>query len=176
MRDVYKIGRTLGTGGMLCIVVPATCLSAYESVPGGVPCVTNPFSEMRLRETSILCVSCTQRSSVVHVTFNAGFAVVKLGVDKVSGEEFAIKIMALPEVGRQISDNENTREDIFKEIDILVGMEHENVIFMKEYFEENNKVRVYHSSSLTESFSWFLQPAIFKVKRTKSATSFRYTW
>ena len=48
--------------------------------------------------------------------------------------------MALPEVGRQTGDNENTREDIFKEIDILVGMEHENVIFMKEYYEENNKV------------------------------------
>ena len=65
---------------------------------------------------------------------------VKLGTDRTTGEEFAIKIMALPEVGRQTGDNENTREDIFKEIDILVGMEHENVIFMKEYFEENNKV------------------------------------
>lgn len=65
---------------------------------------------------------------------------VKLGTNKSTGEEFAIKIMALPEVGRQTSDNENTREDIFKEIDILVGMEHENVIYMKEYFEENNKV------------------------------------
>jgi len=32
------------------------------------------------------------------------------------------------------------REDIFKEIDILVGMNHENVIFLKEYFEEGNKV------------------------------------
>lgn len=72
--------------------------------------------------------------------YSAGFAVVKLGTDKNTGEEFAIKIMALPEVGRQTSDNENTREDIFKEIDILVGMEHENVIYMKEYFEENNKV------------------------------------
>ena len=65
---------------------------------------------------------------------------VKLGTDKSTGEEFAIKIMAVPEAGRATSDNENTREDIFKEIDILVGMEHENVIFMKEYFEENNKV------------------------------------
>lgn len=83
IRDIYKLGRTLGTGG---------------------------------------------------------FAVVKLGTDKTTGEEFAIKIMALPEIGRQTGDNENTREDIFKEIDILVGMEHENVIYMKEYFEENNKV------------------------------------
>ena len=44
---------------------------------------------------------------------------VKLGTDKNTGEEFAIKIMQVPEVGRQTSDNENTREDIFKEIDIL---------------------------------------------------------
>lgn len=64
----------------------------------------------------------------------------RLGTDKTTGEEFAIKIMQVPEVGRQTSDNENTREDIFKEIDILVGMEHDNVIFMKEYFEESNKV------------------------------------
>jgi hypothetical protein len=33
------------------------------------------------------------------------------------------------------------REDIFKEIDILCGLNHENVIYLKEYFEENNKVR-----------------------------------
>lgn len=32
------------------------------------------------------------------------------------------------------------REDIFKEIDILVGMNHENVIYLKEYFEEGDKV------------------------------------
>lgn len=33
------------------------------------------------------------------------------------------------------------REDIFKEIDLLCGMNHENVIYLKEYFEEGNKVR-----------------------------------
>lgn len=35
------------------------------------------------------------------------------------------------------------RDDIFKEIDILCDLTHENVIFMKEYFEENNKVRTF---------------------------------
>lgn len=34
------------------------------------------------------------------------------------------------------------REDIFKEIDILCGLNHENVLFLKEYFEEDNKVGV----------------------------------
>ncbi len=33
------------------------------------------------------------------------------------------------------------REDIFSEIDILCGLKHENVIYLKEYFEEGNKVR-----------------------------------
>ena len=32
------------------------------------------------------------------------------------------------------------REDIFKEIDILCGLNHENVVYLKEYFEEGNKV------------------------------------
>lgn len=31
-------------------------------------------------------------------------------------------------------------EDIFKEIDILCGLQHENVVYLKEYFEEGNKV------------------------------------
>jgi len=69
-----------------------------------------------------------------------GFAVVKTAVDKVSGQEYACKIMNLPAVGVKVGDDENTREDIFKEIDILCGLEHENVVSLKEYFEENNKV------------------------------------
>ncbi|GLI71611.1 hypothetical protein VaNZ11_016876 [Volvox africanus] len=83
LRDVYKLGKTLGTGG---------------------------------------------------------FSVVKLATDRNSGVEYACKIMALPPVGQEVGENENTREDIFKEIDLLCGMNHENVIFLKEYFEEGNKV------------------------------------
>ena len=52
-----------------------------------------------------------------------------------------MKIMNLPEISHQpANDNENTREDIFKEIDILVGMEHQNVLNLKEYYEEGGKV------------------------------------
>ncbi|KXZ52376.1 hypothetical protein GPECTOR_9g420 [Gonium pectorale] len=69
-----------------------------------------------------------------------GFSVVKLAADRATGVEYACKIMALPPVGQEVGENENTREDIFKEIDLLCGMNHENVIFLKEYFEEGNKV------------------------------------
>mmetsp|Transcript_16239 Transcript_16239/g.48361 ORF Transcript_16239/g.48361 Transcript_16239/m.48361 type:complete len:98 (+) Transcript_16239:1117-1410(+) len=34
---------------------------------------------------------------------------------------------------------ENTREDVFKEIDIICGLEHDNIVYLKEYFEEHNK-------------------------------------
>ncbi|KAF6261155.1 kinase-like domain-containing protein [Scenedesmus sp. NREL 46B-D3] len=69
-----------------------------------------------------------------------GFAIVKLATDRKTGEQFAVKIMTLPPAGVEPGDNENTREDIFKEIDILCGLNHENVVYLKEYFEEGNKV------------------------------------
>lgn len=52
---------------------------------------------------TILCVN-TQKHLVP-----AGFAVVKLATDRKSGEEFAVKIMALPEPNAKAGDNENTR-------------------------------------------------------------------
>ncbi len=70
-----------------------------------------------------------------------GFAVVKLATDRQTHQHYAVKIMALPEMGFEPGDNENTREDIFKEIDILCGLCHDNVVYLKEYFEEGNKVR-----------------------------------
>ena len=39
----------------------------------------------------------------------AGFAVVKLATHRSTGEEFAVKIMALPEANAKAGDNENTR-------------------------------------------------------------------
>lgn len=40
-----------------------------------------------------------------------GFAVVKLATDRATGEEYAVKIMALPEANAKAGDNENTRSD-----------------------------------------------------------------
>ena len=52
-----------------------------------------------------------------------------------------MKIMNLPETSHQpANDNESTREDIFKEVDILVGREHEHVLNLTEYYEEGGKV------------------------------------
>ena len=43
---------------------------------------------------------------------HAGFAVVKLATDRKSGEEYAVKILALPEPNAKAGDNENTRCDL----------------------------------------------------------------
>lgn len=69
-----------------------------------------------------------------------GFSVVKLVTDRQTGEQWACKVMSLPPPGKQYNENESSRADIFKEIDILLSLEHENIVLMKEYFEENNKV------------------------------------
>lgn len=87
---------------------------------------------------------------------NAGFAVVKLATEKATGGEYAVKIMALPEKGRVVGENENTRDDIFKEIDILVGLNHPNVIYLKEYFEESNKVHILASLAPSELLHVYL--------------------
>lgn len=77
-----------------------------------------------------------------------GFSIVKLAVEKATGIEYACKIMSLPTAPHGEKPNvkdpdipcENSREDIFKEIDILCGLNHENILFLKEYFEEHSKV------------------------------------
>ncbi|GBF97717.1 hypothetical protein Rsub_10881 [Raphidocelis subcapitata] len=69
-----------------------------------------------------------------------GFAVVKRVTERSTGRPYAVKIMSLPPVGVEPGDNESTREDIAKEIDILCGLDHPNVVGMKEWFEEGGKV------------------------------------
>lgn len=70
--------------------------------------------------------------------FVTGFSVVKLAVTRETGEEYACKVMSLPPPGCS-NAAEVTREDIFKEINILISLDHPNIIYLKEYYEEGNK-------------------------------------
>lgn len=69
-----------------------------------------------------------------------GFSVVKLATDRATGEQWACKIMSLPPPGQKYNENESSRADIFKEIELLMALKHHNIVLMKEYFEEGNKV------------------------------------
>lgn len=69
-----------------------------------------------------------------------GFSVVKLAVHRETSEEYACKVMALPPPGAELDDYSNTREDILKEIEILCKLEHPNIIYLKEFYDEGNKV------------------------------------
>eukprot|EP00898_Chlorokybus_atmophyticus_P007826 jgi/Chlat1/8044/Chrsp73S07530 len=61
------------------------------------------------------------------------------GTHKATGVDFAVKIMTLPTGdGRR---ERAARSDIFKEVDILTKLDHENVIRLVEWFEEHNKAR-----------------------------------
>ena len=60
-----------------------------------------------------------------------GFSVVKIVTDRETGEQFACKIMSLPPAGKRAGDHESSREDIFKEIDILLALDHPNVVQLR---------------------------------------------
>ena len=66
-----------------------------------------------------------------------GFAEVKLARHKETGTEYALKIMNLPANPKSVDDN--TREDVMKEINLLTGLDHPNVIRLYEYFDEKRK-------------------------------------
>lgn len=50
--------------------------------------------------------------------------------------------MTLPPPGKKAGDGESTREEILKEIEILMSLSHDNVIYLKEYFEESGRVYI----------------------------------
>lgn len=39
-----------------------------------------------------------------------------------------------------VDHNVSSREDIFKEIEIIAELEHPNIVYLKEFFVEANKV------------------------------------
>ncbi|GFH09910.1 protein kinase domain-containing protein, partial [Haematococcus lacustris] len=125
VRELYRLGKTLGTGGECTCTAKASTSRAWTSIAS---------SSRQYGRGGYVFVH------KLHVVCLVGFSVVRLAIDRQTHAEYACKIMSLPSVGQQVGENESTREDIFKEIDILCALNHENVIFLKEYFEEDNKV------------------------------------
>ena len=63
-----------------------------------------------------------------------------VAIEKATGQEFAVKVVAIPEQGKAVDSNKPTLEDIFREIDILAGLDHPHVITLREFFVENGQV------------------------------------
>lgn len=158
VRDVYKLGRTLGTGGEI-----PTASKLHEHAEFGRRAAIRHKSRSVLKDAHTPAYSYAYRCKLrggIHAQgvqcreladcfkhcckhlhrAHAGFSVVKLAEEKATGAVFACKIMALPPLGSRTADGESTREDIFKEIEILVGLNNVNVTYLKEYFQENEKV------------------------------------
>lgn len=65
---------------------------------------------------------------------------VKLAYEKESGKKWACKIISLPKKGQERNEFGLSREDILKEIDIFVSLDHPNIVYLKEAFIERNRV------------------------------------
>lgn len=69
-----------------------------------------------------------------------GFSKVRLATHRASGEQYACKIIPLPKPGNRVNENMSDRAAILKEIDVLLDLDHPNVVCLREYFVERNKV------------------------------------
>ena len=63
-----------------------------------------------------------------------------VGTDKKSQEEYAIKIMEVAPVGQDVGGNDNTWADVIAEVSILCRLDHPNIISLREFFIQSNKV------------------------------------
>ena len=64
----------------------------------------------------------------------------RLATHRETGQQWACKIIPLPKPGRRFNENMSNRGAIMKEIDVLLGLDHPNVVALREYFVNKNKV------------------------------------
>jgi len=71
---------------------------------------------------------------------SGGFATVRQAISRKTGVVYACKIMTLPPPGAVVADTENSREDIFKEIEILSRLNHKNIVGLLEFYFDDQSV------------------------------------
>mmetsp|Transcript_47296 Transcript_47296/g.90280 ORF Transcript_47296/g.90280 Transcript_47296/m.90280 type:complete len:325 (-) Transcript_47296:800-1774(-) len=106
------------------------------SVQGAVPSATDAAFASRVNKTDNL----RDKYKLGKTLGSGAFSTVKLAIDKQDGTQYACKVMELPPPGQPANDEDFTREEIFYEIKLLCGLKHANVVFLKEYFEEKDRV------------------------------------
>ena len=110
LKDVYRVGPTIGAGG--------TCWCSSRR-----PCRLPVRAGQHPRTLA-----------------PAGFSKVKIVTDRETKEQWACKIMKLPPADAETKRERAERQDTLREIDAVLDLEHPNVVGMKEYFVEHNKV------------------------------------
>eukprot|EP00887_Chlorella_sp_A99_P007840 scaffold20.g7840.t1 len=66
-----------------------------------------------------------------------GFSKVKLVTEKATGQQYACKVMPLPKPGHKLNEYFTTRSTILAEIDILLDLDHPNVVCMKDFAKKH---------------------------------------
>ena len=63
-----------------------------------------------------------------------GFAVVRQCTHRVTREEFAVKLLTVVADGVEEAEREVTHRMMLDELQMMMGLEHENIIRLKEFF------------------------------------------
>eukprot|EP00892_Ulva_mutabilis_P006189 jgi/Ulvmu1/3942/UM018_0165.1 len=84
--------------------------------------------------------SCEDSYDLGAVIGKGGFATVRRGTCKRTGDAFAIKIMEVVAPGQDVGGNDNTWADVIAEVSILCRLDHPHIISLREFFIQSNKV------------------------------------
>jgi Protein kinase domain len=75
-----------------------------------------------------------------HFSLGCGNAEYLAATDKKTQAEYAIKIMEVAPAGQDVGGNDNTWADVIAEVSILCRLDHPNIISLREFFIQSNKV------------------------------------
>jgi serine/threonine protein kinase len=131
--EFYDLGKVIGKGGFatvrhgtllavrefLALILCCTCVSVDKSV----------ILEQGNHYAPALSLQRELR--------NSGSVAAK---DNKTQEEYAIKIMEVAPAGQDVGGNDNTWADVIAEVSILCRLDHPNIISLREFFIQSNKV------------------------------------
>jgi len=111
-------------------IVSSTSSPAGELVERVGSCLPAVHTERRIHDHYVL-------GPVLGV---GTFSVVKLATDKRTGNNWACKIVQL--TTEKDSDQDTTREEVVHEVELLTSLNHPNIMHVREYFEEGDRMYV----------------------------------
>jgi serine/threonine protein kinase len=136
--DFYDIGKVIGKGGFATVRHGALCRTRG---------VLYGMHGIGVGMTSAVTVSCHQPHAVAfknapgrQAARHASDPDSCAGTDKNTQEQFAIKIMEVAPPGQDVGGNDNTWADVIAEVSILCHLNHPNIISLREFFIQQNKV------------------------------------
>lgn len=112
---------------------------------GVVEPIEKPGGSSRFRSRSCSEETCKvrERYRIGRVIGHGAFSCVRLAVDRVTGQEWACKILRMPRPGDEPDVGESSLSEVVNEVQVLKSIgKHPSLVHLREYFVERDKVYI----------------------------------